>query len=241
MIAILGSLSYEIEGIKKNIQGLSPKKLNHCAIFEKEGLLLVQTGMGRGGAVKALEIITDNYPLKLLISTGFASAVKEGIKPGDMVAYNALYCLDEDLILHPQERLFHLAVNSLIEAKLRFFIGGGLTVPRLICSSRIRQQIGEDPRITAIDMESYWLAQGCDRKGIPFLAIRAISDTLKDELPDLGAFLSPFGVWHKRRAMIYFCAHPLRTIKLFQLYLNSSRAQRNLTLWFNHFLKVYRD
>ena len=48
---------------------------------------------------------------------------------------------------------------------------------------------------TAVDMESYWIGKAAVERGLPFLSIRAISDSLTAQLPPLERFIDGDGGW----------------------------------------------
>jgi adenosylhomocysteine nucleosidase len=62
-------------------------------------------------------------------------------------------------------------------------VGRLLTVGRIIGLPRDKRALAEKHRALAADMESRAVGEVCRRFGVPFLAVRVVSDAADDELP----------------------------------------------------------
>jgi len=57
-------------------------------------------------------------------------------------------------------------------------------------------------------METYWIARFAAGHGIPFLAVRAISDSASESLLPFDRFINATGAWLWKEALRYFLARP---------------------------------
>ncbi len=66
-----------------------------------------------------------------------------------------------------------------------------LTFDRVVRLRAEKQQLGRQHDALAVDMESFAVAEVCRERAVDFLAVRAISDAVDDELPaDIGKLLA---------------------------------------------------
>ena len=66
-----------------------------------------------------------------------------------------------------------------------------LTFDRVVRLREEKQQLGRQHDALAVDMETFAVAEVCRERAVDFLAIRAISDAVDDELPpDIGKLLA---------------------------------------------------
>jgi hypothetical protein len=87
-----------------------------------------------------------------------------------------------------------------------------------------------------VDMESYWIGRIASAREVPFLAVRAISDTLRDSLLPFSRFIDMNGKLLQQRAILYFLSHPQHLSKLFALSRSARRARKNLTAFLDYLI-----
>jgi hypothetical protein len=85
-------------------------------------------------------------------------------------------------------------------------------------------------------MESYWIGRVAAGQGIPFLAVRAVSDALGDALPDLGGVVDPNGSVHTSRALAALLRHPAQARPILSLAAAARLASRNLATFVEAFV-----
>jgi adenosylhomocysteine nucleosidase len=241
MIALLGALKEEVSDLRRQmgLEKVHAEPARHLYRGEHRGrdAVLVQTGMGRERAETATKLVLERYPVTVLVSLGFAGALTEDLKVGDVVVCSTLfcaegrgqgatkpisYCSDDGLLRHATEALEGTAV--------RFCLGSGVTVPQVISTPEERRELRKAFDAHVVDMESYWIARIASDKRIPFVEIRSISDTPRDSLPPLGQMLTENGRMRWKEALSYFLRHPGLPIVLLGLAWNARRASRSLTI-----------
>jgi len=104
-----------------------------------------------------------------------------------------------------------------------------VTTPDIITTPTGKQNLGSRTGAIAVDMESYWVARAISNRGIPFLAIRAISDTQEESLSILHEILDEEGNPIARRLAAHLIQKPGSVVALAKLARNAGRARRALT------------
>jgi adenosylhomocysteine nucleosidase len=88
----------------------------------------------------------------------------------------------------------------------------------------------------AVDMETSALARLAAEKNIPFLSLRAISDSATDELMDVSPMLEPDGKVSPLKAGWYVMTHPGSLKNLLSLKDIAKKATDNLTQFLSEVL-----
>ena len=212
---------------------------NTCLVIEGryrgQPALLVQTGVGGHRAEVATKYVLDHYPVQVILSLGFAGGLVSGLKAGELVICRSLF--------HGQSPAIESA-STLVELGKRIARpteAGLVTVSRPASQRQQKEELAQKYSAQAVDMESYWIAAEAERHGIPCLVVRAISDPVDCDLPDLEGISSASGEWNKRKAFFHFASHPVETLRLSHLYLGHRRAKRNLVNFVNSFASAYQD
>ena len=247
MIAFLGALREEVSGLQRQM-GLKELLAGAtCRLYGGEyrgkDILLAQTGMGRQRAETATELVLERHSVAALISFGFAGALTGELDVGDLVICATLHCAPgpAQKATGPRsyasdEGLLRQATEALEGTTLRFRIGSGVTAAQLVRSPEGRQQLGRAFHADIVDMESYWIARIAADRQIPFVAVRAISDTWRDDLPPFDQMTTPDGSVKWKEAFSHFLRHPQQLLTLLGLANNARRARESLTAFTDYFL-----
>ncbi len=152
----------------------------------KREIVLVESGPGGHRAVKAAHALIDAYRPRLVVSAGFAGGLDPHTRRQDLVVATSLFStLGGEIALDPA-----VLVPWLDEVP-KLHRGRLLSVDRVVRLREEKQQLGRQHNALAVDMESFAVAKVCGDRAIDFLAVRAISDTVDDELPpDIGKLLA---------------------------------------------------
>jgi len=245
MLALLGALSEEIGDIKRQMVIEKVAAGSDCNLyqgkFENRDILLVETGLGKQRAEAATRFILQNYTVTALVSLGFAGALNGELEVGDVVVCSTLHCANGQMqkatkseTFHSDARLVSLATGVTEDAGVKIRCGSSVTASHLISNPEAKYTLGELFRTDIVDMESYWVARIASASGIPFVAIRAVSDARQDNLPPFDEILTANGRWQRKKAFFYFVLHPQYLMKLLGLYRKARRARRNLTTFVSY-------
>ncbi len=235
-VALMGAMKEEVDGLRKQMAVERRLKLSGWSLFQGRWggreLLLVQAGPGRRLAEDALEYLLAHYPLGGIVSFGFGGALTEELKVGDLVLCPLLFRGDDpagEARCSSDPWMLQLAKRGLEADGTVVQIGTGVTVDVPVRTPEERRVLRESYGAQVVDMESYWVGMQALARGVPFLAVRAISDTPADVLPPFDRILDEAGQWRWTRASAHFLGHPGDLAKMPGVYVNSRRAARSLS------------
>jgi len=143
-------------------------------------VLFVQTGIGLHGMEKLEQQIIHSGAAGL-ISIGTAGGLAPNLVAGALLIPEQIRRVDGQ-VFQPHAN-WHNRVRSALQNNLRVETGDLLGVSRVIRHPAEKRALHAQTKAVGADMESAILAEIAGRLGVPFLAVRAIADTVEDELP----------------------------------------------------------
>ena len=223
-IILAGAFPLEINGIKK--RGRFRRAGNGC--FEGEiggvSVILAVSGMGDFSACRTAKRLIGQYPLAhAYVSVGLSASLNPGLVPGDIVGATEIIHYEKP------EHTFSCDTGLIaVLAKIRCRAGRFVAVSKTITTSAEKWEIADATGAVALDMESGGAARACAEAGVPFISVRAISDTLDEDLPvDFNLFMND-GKINPTRLIFYLLAHPWKIPALIKLGRNSRLACEKL-------------
>ena len=179
---------------------------------------VLHTGVGEKACRQRVAKFLQGQRFDLLISTGFAGALNDQLKVGDLLLAKNFSTIE----LNNRRKSF--SSLPIHEVDL-------LTVAALIDSSEKRIEIARTSGAAAVDMETEFIALACADHGIPLLSLRVISDTLDEPFPGPTKVL--FDIEQQRTRLLrlatFFLAQPNRVPRLIQFARRIARARKILT------------
>jgi hypothetical protein len=120
---------------------------------------------------------------------------------------------------------------------LPFHTGTILTVDRVVSPSHQWEEGWREIGVLAVDMESAYLADWAERRGIPFLAIRVVSDTPSEPwAAEAGPFVEPDGRLKLGVLFAHLLRHPFAISRMIPLARKLRKATAHLTRGIHAFL-----
>lgn len=200
-IGIIGAMDQEVKILKEN--------LTEARSWERAGALFVSGSLGRhevivvrSGIGKVLSAVTTTllihqYGVNMVINTGSAGGIGKGLSVGDLVIADKLAYFDVDVTGFgyepgqlPGMPLYYESSDYLkAEMKKAAEKTGIKTQHGLIVTGdsfvnspeRVKEILVNFPEALACEMEGASIAQAAAQFNIPFLVVRAISDTADSE------------------------------------------------------------
>ncbi len=238
MFALLAAMKAEVEPFKKHMEISRQNADNDCLVIEGnyrgKQALLVQTGIGGHRAELAVKYVLAHYPVKVILSLGFAGGLVPEVKAGELLICKSL--------VHGQSPVVE-STSNLVELSKRIAKTNEaclVTVSRPASERQQKMELAKKYSAQAVDMESYWIAVEAGKRGVPCLVVRAISDPVDCDLPNLNGISNDSGEWNKSKAIVYFVSHPIETLRLSHLYFGHRRSKRNLVNFVNGFVSAYQ-
>jgi adenosylhomocysteine nucleosidase len=189
-------------------------------------ILVLAAGVGKVPAAAGTRFLLDHYPLEVLVICGIAGALSPDVRLGDLIIASELIpgdvgvahscgfsttgpgqCEEGRLVFHPSFTVPPLMLESARgaaeRAGLPYRLGKVLTCDQIVVEPDLRAHLGEVFDALAVEMEGAAAAQVAASEGMPFVAVRAISDELSHDFVGLEDLLEYKGqtrrnIWHKR-------------------------------------------
>ena len=177
-------------------------------IFEGEtgfgSCTLAVTGMGpRAASSVATRMIEPTRP-RLVVIAGLAGALSGALQPGDLV-------IPERVIDSVTGRIYERAASIKKTGRL-------VTVDRVVTRPTDKASLRDRFEAAAADMESAAIAAVCESQGIPWLCVRAISDSASQRLPArIDRLVDDEGTPLLGRAIGHAITHPMDIPALIRL------------------------
>ncbi|MDX8392369.1 MAG: hypothetical protein R8K53_07370 [Mariprofundaceae bacterium] len=190
-----------------------------------ETLSLYICGMGEAHAAQASQALVD-AGVDALLSWGFAGALDSQLNAGDLLLPSQI--LDRDgkhLNVDPawQDRL-----HKRFSAHLNIHTGNLIGSDRIVGNDEQRREFRQIYDAIAIDMESSAIAVVATRAGIPFVAIRAVSDMYGTVIPNIAMrAIDSYGRL-QLDGILHILGQPQCWFAMWQLGFNARMAKRTL-------------
>ena len=200
---IIVAMEEEIKHLIKAFESYELYELANQKIYDGfiEGIevAVVQSGIGKVNASIGSSLLIGQFNVNTIINTGSAGAIQKDLKIGDLVLSTALAYHDVDNRIFdyqygqiPQMPRLYKADKDLIK-KIESLSTNDLKVHRglivsgdsFVSSKKEINKIKKHfPKALVTEMEGTAIAQTCYQFNIPFIVIRAVSDTA-DEAAEL--------------------------------------------------------
>jgi 5'-methylthioadenosine/S-adenosylhomocysteine nucleosidase len=192
MIAILVAVKQELNPILRRANAPHIIRQDHLDFYEGtlagQPVALLALGVGKECARIAAEVTVKCYRPDLVISAGFGGGLREDLGGGDIIIGTDvldLYADDGKNVrwrstqeLHQQPRLAAITGNFKIQS------GKILTADEMVLKAATKARIGKATGALTVDMETSSVAAVAAAHETEFLAVRAITDTAKENLPE---------------------------------------------------------
>jgi adenosylhomocysteine nucleosidase len=179
--------------------------------FESGNAIVVCGGMGFEAARRATEAIIALYQPSLVLSVGFAGALDEKLRVGDL--------------LQPR-----YVVDARDGSRTDTGSGNGILVssPAVACPEQ-KAKLAKSYGAQAVDMEAAAVAKGAEARGLRFAAVKAISDEVGFVMPPMDRFIAADGRFRARSFAFYAASRPFIWPDVLRLAQNSAKAARALS------------
>ena len=197
-VAVIGAMQPEIERLKGRLNGLQTHRFGafeiHTGQLHGKQIVLTLSGIGKANAAAAAAAAILQFAPDCIINTGSAGGLGSGLKVGDVVIGSETVHHDADATAFgyapgqipqlpptfPADPALMSAAETAAQAFPHAAVTRGLIASgdRFVHSEEAAAAIRATfPAVQAVEMEAAAIAQTCFQFGIPFVVIRALSDT----------------------------------------------------------------
>ena len=199
MLAFIGAMEDEIAGICAALSDQEVKEYAGRNVVEGSyhgtRAVVVQAGIGKVNAALCAQMIIDRYNPSAIINTGIAGSLNKEIRIGDLVLSTDAVEHDMDATTFgdapgqiPQMDVFSFVADEKLRAlakeaaasvlpDIRCHEGRVLTGDQFISSQKKKDWLTETFSGYCCEMEGAAIAHVCHINSVPFLIVRAISDS----------------------------------------------------------------
>ena len=136
-------------------------------------------GMGDSAARAAAKGLHESGATAL-VSFGVAGALDESLRSGDLVLPESIYVNGEAI---PVTKDWRDQLKQLLSSDLTVVDGILAASKEVVSTETAKRELAKETGACAVDMESGAIAEVAANAGIPFIAVRAITDPLKFSPP----------------------------------------------------------
>jgi adenosylhomocysteine nucleosidase len=218
-IAILAALPREVAPLVRGWPAPAVSRREGTSVWENGLALVVCAGMGRDRVTRAFELAESHGPLRSVISIGYAGALREGLKL--------------DGVYWPS-----IVIDQQTGERFACEDGEGvlLTADHVVGRDE-KPKLASRWQADLVDMEAATVASLAKARGLPFRTVRAISDPVGENLPDLDRFTDPLGGFQSASFAMYVALHPWLIPTTVRLGKQSARASQAIAEALLQFLR----
>ncbi|MCD8091092.1 MAG: 5'-methylthioadenosine/adenosylhomocysteine nucleosidase [Clostridiales bacterium] len=199
-IGVIGAMDLEIQKIKSTMNVITTKNAAGMdftlGTSEGNSIVLAMCGVGKVNAAVCTQIMIDLFAVDCIINVGVAGGLASGLEIGDIVISSDAMQHDmnaegldypqgiipdmETSLFKADECLIETARAALISCGLKGVIGRVASGDIFVCESSVKEYIVKHFEAACCEMEGAAIAQTCYLNKLPFVVIRAISDSADD-------------------------------------------------------------
>lgn len=245
IICIVGAIKEEIAAIRK---AMVVQETRHTrsgsfwtGVFSGKNVVLVRSGVGKRYAAEALRQACDLFSPSFIISTGYAGGLVPQLCIGDLIVADKVleFAPGSAVGFDGTQRVETLPILPFhIDKTFTVMRGGLLTVDEVVSKPEYKSALGKNYPVLAVEMETSALARIAQEKQLPFMSVRAISDTVDHELPDFTSMQDEKGEVSKLKAGWHVLTHPDSLKSMIELRKNSQKATASLTDFLSRFIQT---
>ena len=188
-VLVLTAIPEELKPLLKRLRAAAAGRVEGRRVFRigaagaRPSLVLSSTGDGSRNAAGRMGRLCEVYEPKAVVGLGAAGALTSSLAALDLVASGELQN-GSGAVPAPDEALLSRALAA--GARRATLVTTPAPISSVSSKKRLADRLGAQTP-AAVDMESAAWARAAAGAGIPFVVVRAISDTADEELP---AYLS---------------------------------------------------
>ena len=200
---------------------------------EAHELRILLTGIGRETCLDTLRSVskTDAITPDVLVSSGFAGALKDDVVVGSVIAPARTHTLQDDA---------DVTADAVVRSEaIRL---GALPINTMITSNHLARTVEEKSRLAfygeAVDMESALVMAWFKKAGAGVMALRVVSDAATEDLPvDFDRCLTPQGAIKTMSLVNQIVRRPGNLPDLVRFGRQSYQAGQALARFLEHFVE----
>ncbi len=200
MTGIIGAMEIEINSIKDAMQCVESRTISGIPFYKgklyNRNAVLARCGIGKVNAAVCAQIMISVFGVDEIINTGVAGAVAHGVRQSDIVIAESFVQHDMDTspigdpvgfvstvnkIYFEADKEIISRLKSAVPRDTTDIIGVIATGDRFVADKAYNEILRSRFNAAACDMEGGAIAHVCTLAGVPFGAVRCISDSADEK------------------------------------------------------------
>ncbi len=237
-LAICAAFPHELKYILKNLKDKRVLQRHPLLIFlahsHSDEIAVMQTGMGSRNAGAAFRELYDEYKPDFLLSVGFGGALYSNASAGDIIWASRSILIPGHsskgpIALSPVDLPGAREIAGRLSGQINIREGCIVTLEQQMAKHRLKRMLPQGLNSPVCDMETYHLARLALQRGLPFFAIRAITDPAQEDIPaELFSVVDSSGTYSLYRALTLLISRPQLIPGSIRLGIHSERAAKRL-------------
>ena len=251
-LGVLAAFEYEAALVRRRMrprcQQMTPVGRLWQGALCGHHVVLLRCGMGPERAGRATIWLAHTYPLRGMISIGFAGGLQPALHTGDAVlAQQIRSCCTSPAAtapsftepITPAPSLLYLADQAAASAAFTLHRGALLSVNEIVAHATTKKRLGQSSGALAVDMETYRIGQVAAKHHISFVGLRTIFDACDDDVSlPITQCMTPDGVLQPGRLLRDLIRQPSLLAQLLPLWRKARTAGHHLETWLYRFLTL---
>lgn len=214
-VVLIAAMPGELKHLTRSWAALESVNGVHGFQHPSNTIFAFHGGMGAGPATRAFQRAFDVCRPTAVYSVGWAGSLRSETPAGSTMRPEAV------LDLATGETFACAPTNWAARGTL-------LTARRVAVREEKGRLAGAYPVARAVDMEAATIARLAAARGLPFRIVKAISDTVDEDLPDLNPYVTPQGQFATARFVAHAAMRPALWPVLSRFGKQSALAAKNL-------------
>ncbi len=196
-------------------------KFHDCSLGDVR-IVVVEGGTGHKRATQATNALIDAFEPSWILSVGLSGALIPEMDIGHIV-------VGDSLIYESGNPEISLRLDMSDDVEHGLHVGKLCTADRIIRTREEKRELHAKTGAIAVDMESLAVAKVCKARSTGFMAIRAISDDLSEDLPpEVLAIFGPKGTIRAGALVGSILKRPSSVKDLWKIRESAVNAAKNL-------------
>ncbi len=243
MLAIFAAMPYEVEACLSALAPVHDASIGGFAVKRGDVGLVCHTGMGRV-AEHAVRSVLEHVSPRVILSVGTSGGLNGDLQVGDVVLCKRVDQASQPPVGRPGATVFAdaeliaMAQEAGRKAALSVQMGGSVTVDEVAWGPEEKRRLRDWDGHDVVEMESYWVGRAATARGIPFLAVRVVTDGAGATIPNIPGLMNNDGTMNPQNLLAYTAEHPEAIQALAAMHSKGGVALDRLRAFLGEFLPL---
>lgn len=240
MIGVFAAMQSEVDACPPALRSAGQRQVGRFTVFEGDAGFVCRTGIGPV-AGEATHLVAGELSPRVVLSVGTCGGLNDAAGSGEIILCGHLHEWsdpppDEPHAVTADERLLAAALEAAKASGVSARKGSSVSVDEPAWTPDDKLALRNWLNHDIVEMESYWIGRAAAEKGLPYLAIRVVTDGHGDTLPNIPGLIDGEGMVDQAKLLEYAQAHPEVVPLLAEMHQRGGRSLANLRAFLDHFI-----